>query len=348
MDTKLVEKIFNYLNKVENNLPAQPLGNNKKIASLLIKKKGYDEIMLSQKEYQELTKQANQEEEKKLFQDEVEELEKQKKKIISQIKEILIKEPGTGENILVEIRPGTGGTEAGLFARDLYRMYVKFAEKMGWKLEMVETKVDFAGNFTFVSFLVKGREVFNWLKNEAGIHRVQRVPATENKGRIHTSTASVVVLPEIPNITLSIHPHELRIDTYRSSGAGGQHVNTTDSAVRVTHLPTGIVATSQDGRSQHDNKEKALFILRSRLFEKYRQDQAKEIGDLRSSMIGTAERAEKIRTYNFPQNRVTDHRLGISWNKLNFIIEGDLEELCQKLTDYEVEKCLSKLASETE
>ncbi|CAJ0837636.1 2878_t:CDS:2 [Entrophospora sp. SA101] len=174
---------------------------------------------------------------------------------------------------------------------------------------------------------VKGNEVYNWLKNEAGVHRVQRVPQTESRGRIHTSTASVVVLPEVQDIALDIRPQDLRIDTYRSSGAGGQHVNTTDSAVRITHISTGIVATSQDGRSQHDNKEKALFILKSRLLEKLQSDQQKKTGNLRSTMIGTAERSEKIRTYNYPQNRVTDHRLGVSWNKLNFIIEGDLAEL---------------------
>src|SRR3954469_5473107 len=177
---------------------------------------------------------------------------------------------------------------------------------------MVESKVDNTGNFTFVSFLIKGKEVFNWLKNEAGVHRVQRVPQTESKGRIHTSTATVVVLPEAQDVSLSIRPQDLRIDTYRSGGAGGQHVNTTDSAVRITHLPTGVVSTSQDGRSQHDNKEKALFILKSRILEKLRNDNQQKEGELRSSMIGKAERSEKIRTYNYPQNRITDHRLGVS------------------------------------
>ena len=174
---------------------------------------------------------------------------------------------------------------------------------------MVETKVDYSGNFTFVAFLVKGEKVFNWLKNEGGVHRVQRIPQTENKGRVHTSTATVVILPEAQDIALNIRPQDLRIDTYRSSGAGGQHVNTTDSAVRITHLPTGVIATSQDGRSQHDNKEKALFILKSRLLEKLQSEKEQKTGDLRSAMIGTAERSEKIRTYNYPQNRVTDHRL---------------------------------------
>jgi peptide chain release factor 1 len=198
---------------------------------------------------------------------------------------------------------------------------------------MVESKVDSLGNFTFVAFIIKGKEAFDYLRNEGGVHRVQRVPKTETKGRIHTSTASVAILPEAKEITLKINPSELKIDTYRASWAGGQHVNTTDSAVRITHLPSGVVATSQDGRSQHDNKEKALFILRSRLLEKQQQDEAKATGQLRSSMIGTSDRAEKIRTYNFPQNRITDHRIGLTLNKLNFVIEGELEEICQALTD---------------
>jgi len=175
---------------------------------------------------------------------------------------------------------------------------------------MIESKVDFAGNFTFVSFLVKGQDSYIYLKQEAGVHRVQRVPATENKGRVHTSTATVVVLPEAQEIELEIRQADLKIETCRSSGAGGQHVNTTDSAVKVTHIPTKITAISQDGRSQHDNREKALFVLRSRLLEKYQQEQAKEIGDLRSLAIGSSKRSEKIRTYTYPQNRLTDHRVG--------------------------------------
>jgi peptide chain release factor 1 len=203
---------------------------------------------------------------------------------------------------------------------------------------MLESKVDNEGNFTFVSFLIKGKNVFDFLRSEAGVHRVQRVPKTENKGRIHTSTASVVVLPEAEEISLDIQKKDLLIETCRSSGAGGQHVNTTDSAVKITHIPTGIIATSQDGRSQHDNKEKAMFVLKSRLLKKHQDELASEARNLRTTMIGTSERSEKIRTYNYPQNRITDHRLGISWNKLNFIIEGELEEICKKLINYEVER----------
>ncbi|CAJ0748960.1 16733_t:CDS:2 [Entrophospora sp. SA101] len=300
MNSELAEKIIDYLKKLEKNEVSPPLSNKKKNL-LLVSKREYDELDKEQQDYQELV-QAVSPEEQTLLREEINSLAEQKNQLITKIKEQIIAEEGVKQNIVMEIRPGTGGTEAGLFARDLYRMYYKFAE-------------------------MKGNEVYNWLKNEAGVHRVQRVPQTESRGRIHTSTASVVVLPEVQDIALDIRPQDLRIDTYRSSGAGGQHVNTTDSAVRITHISTGIVATSQDGRSQHDNKEKALFILKSRLLEKLQSDQQKKTGNLRSTMIGTAERSEKIRTYNYPQNRVTDHRLGVSWNKLNFIIEGDLAEL---------------------
>ena len=330
---ELEEKIIAYLEKI----PLLSTISNKKKNLLSADKKEYEKIDISQKEYRELIKDVSEEEKRFIF-DEIERLEEQKEKLIDRVKDRITTEEGIKQNVVVEIRPGTGGNEAGLFARDLYRMYYKFAESKGWKLEIAESKVDHGGNFILVSFLVKGKEVFKFLKNEAGVHRVQRVPQTESKGRIHTSTATVVVLPEAEDISLNIRPQDLKIDTYRSSGAGGQHVNTTDSAVRITHLPTGVISTSQDGRSQHDNKEKALFILKSRILEKLQSEKSKEAGSLRSSMIGNAERSEKIRTYNFPQNRVTDHRLGISWNRLSFIIEGDLEELCQKLIDYEVEK----------
>jgi peptide chain release factor 1 len=333
---KLVTKIIEYLKKLERNEISSELSNKKK--NLLIsEKKEYEKLESEQGDYQELFRLVDGEERNSVLA-EVKMIEEKKENLINQIKEQLISEEGTKQNIAIEIRPGTGGTEAGLFARDLYRMYYKFSESKDWKVEMIESKVDGEGNFTFVSFLIKGKNVFNFLRNEAGVHRVQRVPKTENKGRTHTSTASVVVLPEAEEISLDIQKKDLLIETCRSSGAGGQHVNTTDSAVKITHIPTGIIATSQDGRSQHDNKEKAMFVLKSRLLKKHQDEVATEARNLRTSMIGTAERSEKIRTYNYPQNRVTDHRLGISWNKLNFIMEGDLEDLCQKLINYEVER----------
>ncbi|CAG8797527.1 13374_t:CDS:1 [Gigaspora margarita] len=298
-----MNKIDGNTNRFEVAFSREQLGD-KKMNFLSEKKAEYQKLQSLQEEYQKLIGQEANSEEKNLLQEEIRELEEKKEYLIKQIKEKLASKEDAGQNVLVEIRPGTGGTEAGLFVRDLYRMYYKFAEKMNWKVEMVETKVDTAGNFDFVAFLVKGSEVFTWLKNEAGVHRVQRVPATESKGRIHTSTASVVILPEATDISVNLHPQNLKTETYRSSGAGGQHVNTTDSAVKLTYtcLINGknetITATSQDGRSQHDNKKRALFVLKSRLLEKFRLVQAQQVENLRSTMIGTAERAEKIRTYN--------------------------------------------------
>lgn len=310
MNKDLAIRIINYLEKLENNQVFFPVSKSER-SLLLASKQEYEELDQAEKDYRELIDQVSSKEQA-FFSAEIKNLQTKKEQLLTKIKQQIITREEIKQNIVMEIRPGTGGTEAGLFARDLYRMYYKFAESQGWQVEMAESKVDYSGNFTLVVFLVKGSNVFNYLKNEAGVHRVQRVPQTESKGRVHTSTASVVVLPEVHDVTLNIRPQDLRIDSYRSSGAGGQHVNTTDSAVRITHLPTGVVATSQDGRSQHANKEKALFILKSRLLERMQADKQKELGDLRSSMIGTAERSEKIRTYNFPQNRVTDHRLGIS------------------------------------
>jgi len=341
MNKELETKIIDYLKKLEKNEIA-PKVSSKKKSLLLTSKNEYEKLDQEQKDYQELAQEVSKEKQD-FLRTEIKNFEEQKEQLIDKIKEQMIEAEGTKQNIVVEIRPGTGGTEAGLFARDLYRMYAKFAEKRGWKVEMVESKVDNEGNFTFVSFLLKGKEVFNWLRNEAGVHRVQRVPRTENKGRIHTSTASVVILPEAQDVALNIRPQDLKIETYNSGGPGGQHANKTASAVRITHLPTKLVATSQDGRDQRVNRERALFVLKTRLLERLQNEKEKAVGNLRSSMIGTAERSEKVRTYNYPQNRVTDHRTGTSWNKLNFIMEGDLTELCQKLIDYEVEKKLNNL-----
>lgn len=318
---ELEKKITSFFQKLEQKnffsafdlSSASPREKNNKFACFLKIKKKYDQISQEICDYQLLNQEeAVDSENQKILEQEISKLEAKKLILIEEVKQELITQRGVKQNILMEIRPGAGGVEAGLFARDLYRMYHKFADKKDWKVETAEARADSLGNFSFVSFFIKGKESFKYLKNEAGVHRVQRVPVTENKGRLQTSTASVVVLPEVQDITFKINQQDLRIDTYKSGGAGGQHVNTTDSAVRITHIPTGVIASSQDGRSQHDNKEKALSILRSRLFEKYRQEQEKEIGNLRSTAIGTSERAEKIRTYNYPQNRVTDHRVGIS------------------------------------
>ncbi|MDQ7982950.1 MAG: peptide chain release factor 1 [Spiroplasma sp.] len=263
------------------------------------------------------------------------------------LKLILIpKDVNDNKNVILEIRGAVGGEEANIFAADLYRMYLKYCENQTWKIETIEAKESTTGGFTYISFIVKGKQVFAKLKFEAGAHRVQRVPKTESQGRVHTSVATVAVLPEANDIEVNINPNDLKIDTYRSSGAGGQHVNTTDSAVRITHLPSGIVVTSQDGRSQHDNKDKAMQVLRAKLYEFQLSQQKGEIGSLRKSAVGSGERSEKIRTYNYPQNRVTDHRIGLSLNKLDQIIEGNLDEIILALISNEQRKKLETLEND--
>lgn len=294
------------------------------------------------KEYQELEKENLDEEEKKTVKEQINTLNKEKDLLFQQIREQILEDERIKQNVIVEIRPGTGGTEANLFARDLYTMYAKLADKQKWKLELIETKVDYEGNFTFVSFLLKGEEVYNWLKNESGVHRVQRVPKTESKGRVHTSTATVAILPEPSDIVLNIKPQELKIEAFAAGGPGGQHVNKTESAIRITHIPTGITAISQESRDQRTNREKAYLVVKSRILAKKKEEERTKQETLRSSMIGSGERFEKIRTYNWMQNRVTDHRLNLTWNKLDMIINGDCQELCEELMNYELKKILIK------
>ncbi len=241
------------------------------------------------------------------------------------------KDPNDEKNILIEIRAGTGGEEAALFAADLFRMYCRYAEDQGWRVELLSHSDSGVGGFKEVVALIEGSGVYSRLKFESGVHRVQRVPATEAQGRIHTSTVTVAVLPEAEEVDVDIHPDELRIDVYRSSGPGGQHVNTTDSAVRITHLPTGLVVACQDEKSQHKNKHKALKVLRSRLLDLKIKEQQDEISRTRKSQVGTGERSERIRTYNYPQGRVTDHRIGVTLYRLPEFLEGDLDPLIQPL-----------------
>lgn len=241
-------------------------------------------------------------------------------------------------NALVEIRAGTGGEEAALFARELFKMYVRYAEKKGWKVSLTDHHETPLGGFKVVTFLVEGQGAYGDLKFESGVHRVQRVPVTESGGRIHTSTASVVVLPETENVEVELRPDELRIETFRAGGPGGQHVNVTDSAVRITHIPTGIVVTCQDERSQHKNKTKALRILRARLLDFLRRKKEKEETIKRRNYIGSGDRSEKIRTYNYPQERVTDHRIGLTLYNLEEIMEGNLDPLIDALKKEEERK----------
>ena len=263
---------------------------------------------------------------------ELDELEERMPDIIKKLElELISKDPNDNKNVIMEIRGAAGGDEGNIFAGDLYRMYVKYAESQGWKVEVMEAEESEAGGFSLISFNVIGDGVYGKLKYESGSHRVQRVPKTETQGRVHTSTATVLVMPEMEEVDVQINKSDLRIDTYRASGAGGQHINKTDSAVRITHLPTGIVATSQDGRSQHDNRDKAMKALVARVYDYFQSQQTEAIDSERKSKVGTGDRAEKIRTYNYPQNRVTDHRIGLTIQQLDRIIEGKLDDIITAL-----------------
>lgn len=263
---------------------------------------------------------------------ELAELEEKFPEIIKKLEiELVPKDPNDNKDVIMEIRGAAGGDEGNIFAGDLYRMYVKYAESQGWKVEVMEAIDAEAGGYSLISFMVKGEGVYGKLKFESGSHRVQRVPKTETQGRVHTSTATVLVMPEVEEVDVEINKNDLRIDTYRASGAGGQHINKTDSAVRITHIPTGIVAASQDGRSQHDNKDKAMKALIARIYDYYQQQQDEQVGNERKSKVGSGDRAEKIRTYNYPQNRVTDHRIGLTIQQLDRIIEGKLDDIITAL-----------------
>ncbi len=256
---------------------------------------------------------------------------------------LLPKDPNDEKNVVLEIRAGTGGDEAGLFASDLFRMYQRFAEEQGWRVEVLSSNETGVGAIKEVVALIEGKRVYSRLKYESGVHRVQRVPSTEASGRIHTSTATVAVLPEAEEVDIRIDPKDLRIDTFCSSGPGGQSVNTTYSAVRITHLPTGLVVSQQDEKSQIKNKAKAMKVLRSRLYEIELQRQQSEIASDRRGQVGTGERSEKIRTYNFPQNRITDHRIGFTTHRLPEVLAGDLGELVETVvTHYQSEKLKSE------
>ena len=291
----------------------------------------YKKILSGIDEARELLKE-NDPEIKEMAQLELSELEEKKPQIEEKLHlELIPKDPNDNKNVIVEIRGAAGGDEGNIFAGDLYRMYVKYAESQGWKVEVMEAEESEAGGFSLISFNVIGDGVYGKLKYESGSHRVQRVPKTETQGRVHTSTATVLVMPEMEEVDVQINKSDLRIDTYRASGAGGQHINKTDSAVRITHLPTGIVATSQDGRSQHDNRDKAMKALVARVYDYFQSQQTEAIDSERKSKVGTGDRAEKIRTYNYPQNRVTDHRIGLTIQQLDRIIEGKLDDIITAL-----------------
>jgi len=263
---------------------------------------------------------------------EAEDLRKKIEEAEQELKLLLLpRDPNDDKNILLEIRAGTGGEEAALFVSDLFRMYGRFAEQKDWRVEVLSSHPTGAGGFKEIIMLIEGERVYSRLKYESGVHRVQRVPTTESQGRIHTSAVTVAVLPEAEDVEVAINPDDLKIDVYRSSGPGGQSVNTTDSAVRVTHLPTGLVVTCQDEKSQHKNKAKALKVLRARLLDLMEREQQDKISEQRRGQVGTGDRSERVRTYNFPQGRITDHRIGLTLYRLNEALEGDIQEIIDAL-----------------
>ncbi|MFB6344871.1 MAG: peptide chain release factor 1 [bacterium] len=278
---------------------------------------------------------------------EIEELEERLDQVEEELREKLIPEdPDSDRNVILEVRAGAGGEEAALFAADIFRMYKRFADEKGWKTEIVDERMSDHGGYKEIVAMIKGSGAFGLLQYESGVHRVQRVPETESDGRIHTSAASVAVLPEARDIDVEINEKDLTVDTFRASGAGGQHVNMTDSAVRITHEPTETVVQCQDERSQHKNRDKAMKILRSRLYEKKREQRRQEREEQRRDQIGTGDRSEKIRTYNYPQSRVTDHRIEENFHNLEAIIDGDLDPILSKLQEVNKLKKLEELEDE--
>jgi len=278
-----------------------------------------------------------------MAQAEVAELAARQAKLEEELRALLIpKDPSDDKNVFVEVRAGAGGDEAGLFAADLARMYTKYAEAQKWRVEVMDSHPTGVGGFKEIVLFVQGRGAWSRLKFERGVHRVQRVPATESSGRIHTSTVTVAVLPEAEDVDIKVEERDIRVDVYRSSGPGGQGVNTTDSAVRITHVPTGLVVTCQDERSQIKNRAKAMRVLKARLLERAQEEQAAAIAADRKSQVGTGERSERIRTYNFPQGRVSDHRINLTLHRLPSILEGDLDELVDALHSEEQRKKLGE------
>lgn len=302
------------------------------IEPIVFKYREFRETRDGLEEAKEMLRDKLDEEMKELVKEEIKDLEINLATIEEELRILLIpKDPNDHKNVIVEIRGGAGGDEAALFAGVLFRMYSRYAERNRWKVEVMSSNEIGIGGFKEVIFMIRGKGAYSRLKYESGVHRVQRVPETEASGRIHTSTSTVAVLPEAEDVDIEIQEKDLKIDIYRSSGAGGQHVNTTDSAVRITHIPTGVVVACQDERSQIKNREKAMKILKTRLYDKMLTDQEAEIAEERKGQVGTGDRSERIRTYNFPQGRVTDHRINLTLYKLDAFVDGDLDEMIDSL-----------------
>ena len=311
------------------------------ISEIVDKYKVYKKVLSDLEEAKEL---LNDKEMAELAKEDVNNLSEEKESLEKELEVLLLpKDPNDDKNIIVEIRGAAGGDEANIFAGDLFEMYSRYAENQGWRIEVTNAEEGSAGGYSQIEFMVKGEMVYSKLKYESGSHRVQRVPATESQGRVHTSTATVLVMPEVEDVNIDIKEQDLRIDVYRSTGAGGQGVNTTDSAVRITHIPTGIVVTCQDERSQLKNKIKALGILKARIYDEMQRKQEEELGSERRNKIGTGDRSEKIRTYNYPQNRVTDHRINLTLMQLDRIMQGRLDEIVDALVNEDIRR---KLAGE--
>ncbi len=351
-------KIFNKLKKIKdeydqiNEKLSTQIKDQNEFRDLAKRSAELEELIHYYNTYNKIVKKIEEDKEllsdndlKELAKEEIESLQAELESLEEEVKIKLIpKDPNDSKNAFIEIRAAAGGDEASLFAADILRMYLKYAENKGWKASIIDEHPTEVGGYKEVVVRIKGRNAYSRLKYEGGVHRVQRVPETEASGRIHTSTITVAVMPEIDDsVDIEIKPDDIKIDTYRSSGAGGQHINKTDSAVRITHLPTGIVVSCQDDRSQHKNKASALAVLKSKLYELEIKKQNEKISSKRKLMVGGGDRSEKIRTYNFPQGRVTDHRIGLTLYKLQFILDGDLDMIIDKLEEFDMHQKLQEL-----
>ncbi|MFM1651183.1 peptide chain release factor 1 [Brevibacillus sp. B_LB10_24] len=332
------------------------INDTKKLRDLSKEQAGLEETVTVYREYKSVVQQLDDakamfeekldDEMREMVKMEISDLTERKEQLEQRLKILLLpKDPNDDKNVIVEIRGAAGGDEAALFAADLYRMYTRFAERHSFKVEVLEANPTDIGGYKEIIFSVSGRGAYSKLKFESGAHRVQRIPTTESGGRIHTSTSTVIVLPEVEELEVELHEKDIRVDTFCSSGAGGQSVNTTKSAVRVTHVPTGIVVSCQDEKSQNSNKEKALRVLRARLFDFYQQQAMAEQDAARKSLVGTGDRSERIRTYNFPQSRVTDHRIGLTLHRLDSVLAGELDEVIDHLIMHEQTELLKSHAT---